>query len=419
MKNRKRLTSVLAGILAAIMLLSLIAGLLPTRVSAASSASIQAEIDELEEQEAALQEEIDAINEQLTANFTEMEEIVAQKNLIDQQVGLLNTQIANTNTQIAMYTELIADKQARLDEAQKNYNELNANYKERIRTMEEEGALSYWSVLFKSSDFADLLDRINMVQEIAAADQRRMEELTAAAELVASAKEGLEAEKDNLEQTKTELEAATVELAAKQEESTTLLNSLRAKGDEYEAYMAEKEEDQYLIALEIDEKKAEYDAAVQAEWEAANPTPDYSYGGDTTPSSGGSQDGWVCPVPAGWKFSSPFGYRIHPIWGDWRFHYGIDMGLAQGNPIYAARNGTISSCGWNDSMGWYVWINHNDGFKSVYMHMTHFIVYAGQEVTAGEVIGYVGSTGDSTGPHLHFGITYNGSYVNPIEYIPY
>ena len=297
---------------------------------------------------------------------------------------MLYTQIATTNAQIAAYTTLIADKQEVLNEAQANFDALNAQNKERIRAMEEEGTLSYWSVLFKANNFSDLLDRINMVEEIQASDRRRMEDLSAAAAELATAKAELEAEKANLEAEKVNLDAMQADLLIKSAEADALLDDLRATGDEFEAYMLDAEIRQYEVMLDIENLEAEYDEAVAAENAARFPE---FVVGDTTPSSGGSQDGWVCPVPPGWYFSSPFGMRLHPIWGDYRMHYGIDMSMDYGTPIYAARDGTIAGCGWNDSMGWYIWMDHNDGFETVYMHMTNFIVGYGQEVSAGEVIG--------------------------------
>ena len=418
MKKRRFWASLIAGILAAVMLLSLILSVFPTTASAASSSQLQAELDELEEQEAEIQAQIDELSAQLSQNLAEMTDVVSQKKVLDQQIALIYTQIANTNEQITTYTALIADKQAELDEAQAKYDELSEKNKERIRAMEEDGEVSYWSVLFKASSFSDLLDRLNMVQEIAAADQKRMQELSEAAEAVSAAKEALEAERTKLEQTKESLAASQEELAVKDAEASELLESLRAEGEVYEIYMAEAEEAQSEIMLQIEDKNAELEEAQYQEWLASQPPASGSYGGDTTASTAAPNDGgWISPIQTSYNFSSPFGMRIHPIYGDWRMHYGVDMGVAQGTPIYAARSGTVTSAGWNDSMGWYVRISHGDGFTSIYMHMTHHIVYAGDYVEQGQVIGYVGSTGDSTGPHLHFGIAYNGTYVNPMEYI--
>ena len=110
--------------------------------------------------------------------------------------------------------------------------------------------------------------------------------------------------------------------------------------------------------------------------------------------------------------------RIHPIHKVERFHEGVDMAAPQGTPIYAAKSGKVTTTSYQaGGAGYYVSINHGDGFASIYMHMTHYIVKPGQHVSTGQVIGYVGSTGGSTGPHLHFGISYNGTYVNPMSYI--
>ena len=116
--------------------------------------------------------------------------------------------------------------------------------------------------------------------------------------------------------------------------------------------------------------------------------------------------------------TSPYGWRDHPIYGYQRFHYGVDMAAAQGTPIYATRSGTVSTAAWDSECGYYVQIDHDQGYRSIYMHMTHFVVSYGEYVSQGELIGYCGSTGASTGPHLHFGISQYGSYVNPANYIP-
>ena len=115
--------------------------------------------------------------------------------------------------------------------------------------------------------------------------------------------------------------------------------------------------------------------------------------------------------------SSAYGWRIHPVYGGKKFHYGIDLANSSGTPIIATRDGKVTVAKYSSSAGYYVTLNHGDGFSSQYMHMTHYIVKVGQSVSAGQVIGYMGSTGASTGPHLHFSILYNGSHVNPANYI--
>ena len=126
---------------------------------------------------------------------------------------------------------------------------------------------------------------------------------------------------------------------------------------------------------------------------------------------------WITPV-SGYTISSAFGMRIHPVYKYALMHNGIDMACPRGTPIYATRAGTVTTASYQaGGAGYYVSINHGDGFSSIYMHMTNYVVSSGQSVAAGQLIGYVGSTGVSTGPHLHFGVSYAGTYVNPMAYI--
>lgn len=127
-------------------------------------------------------------------------------------------------------------------------------------------------------------------------------------------------------------------------------------------------------------------------------------------------EGFMTPVRFD-SIASPYGWRVHPIYGDWRLHNGLDMSAASGTPIYASKAGTVTSASYNSSAGYHVVIKHDEEYTTIYMHMTYYIVESGDQVEQGQVIGYVGSTGDSTGPHLHFEILKNGSYVDPALYI--
>ena len=416
MKIKKPGLPLIALLLAVVMVLTSV----PLQADAASSSEIKKQINALKDEKAELQKKYNEIRSQYQANENEMLDMVEQKNLIDQEISLLHTQIININEQIAAYALLIADKQDELDDATKRLADLNEKHKERIRAMEEEGAISYWEVLFKANDFSDLLDRLNMIQEISAADQRRMQEISDTAAEVAAAQEALEIEKAELQVTREELDAATVVLEEKRAEADAILAELIEKGQEFEILMEESEIAQNELMLEIAQKEKEYDKAKHAEWLATSVATQPTVApGSTTPSTQvPSSGGWVSPVAKGsYYISSSFGMRTHPILGYARMHNGVDMAAAKGTPIYAAKSGRVTSAGWDGSMGNYVSINHGDGFASIYMHMTHFVVSAGSYVNAGQVIGYVGSTGLSTGPHLHFGISYNGTYVNPMAYV--
>ena len=414
MKKLKLGTAVISGIL----VLAILFGMLPAPAEAASSSEIKKQLEELEDREEELQAKIDELRGQYEATEDEIQGMVDQKDLIDQEIALLNEQYDIINEQITSYSLLIADKQDELDDAQARLADLNQKNKERIQTMEEEGSLSYWSIIFEANSFSDLLDRLNMVQEIAAADQRRMREIAAVAEEVAKAQAELESEKAALEATRAELDETQKTLEEKRAEADELLLQLIAKGEEYEALLDESEAMQDELMKQIAAKEKEYDQAKYKEWLATSVATTKPTTSSTKPSeSAPSSSGWVCPVPY-YTLTSPFGMRIHPVLGYARMHNGVDMACASGTPIYASRSGKVTVASYQaGGAGNYVSINHGDGFSSIYMHMTRYIVSVGQYVNAGQVIGYVGSTGISTGPHLHFGISYKGTYVNPMDYL--
>ena len=385
-------------------------GLLPLESFAATSAEIQKEIDALEAKNAQIQKEIDAIQSQYDASYGEMEDMVAQKDAIDQEMTLLSSKIETTNAQINAYSQLIADTQDELEAAEEELRSLSQAHRERGRVMEEEGNLTYWEVIFEANSFTDLLDRINMVEEINASDRRRIEQMRVAADIVTATQMNLETEKSSLEETRSQLAADEEALEAKRAESDALLIELEKKAEEFELLLAESEVLQEELMQEIAAKEAELEDAKHDEY-----LKKLALQGENPPSPAGVT--WTTPV-SGYKLTSPFGMRLHPVLGYYRMHNGIDMACAQGTPIYATRAGKVTRTAYQaGGAGNYVSINHLDGFSSIYMHMTHYVVSAGQTVSQGQLIGYVGSTGISTGPHLHFGISYAGTYVNPLAYI--
>lgn len=442
MKNRKKLVSLLAGIMAAVMLLTLLVSLLPTRASAASSGEIRKQINALKEKRQEMQDEIAQLEEQYEANSDEIGEMVNRKNLLDQEIGLLQNQLDNLNAQISAFSVLIADKQDELDHAQERYETMNAEYKARIRAMEEEGSLSYWEVLFKATSFSNLLDRLNMVEEIAASDRRRMQELYEASQAVDVAREELNTEKLELDSARESLEETAREMDGKRKEADSLLKALLDKAEEIQELKLQLEEEDQDLLDSIAQKEQEYNEARHAEWIAYMATyttvppettiPADNTGGNTggnagdpsgdnTGSTGGntvSGESWLRPCSYN-AVSSPYGMREAPVAGASRFHQGIDLRTPVGTPVYASRTGVVTVATYSDSAGYYVLINHGDGFSSVYMHLNSFSVSAGQAVSAGQLIGYSGATGRVSGAHLHFGILYDGAYLNPASYVSF
>ncbi len=391
-----------------ILTLAMLLPVIPGEASAAKTTEIRQELDGLKSENAEIQKQIDAIRSQYNANASEIQDLVNQKNGIDQEIALLHTQIDNLNEQIMAYGQLVADSQDSLDTAQEELDELNRHYKERIQAMEEEGEITYWQVIFKANSFTDLLDRIAMVEEIAASDQRRLAEIQAAADVVSTQQAQMQEERKSLEAATQELAESQEALDARRNESDAILRQLIAKQAEFQALLDESEALQDELMQEIAQKQKELSNAEYEERLAK-----LALQGQNPPSNAT----WITPV-SGYVISSAFGMRVHPVLGYARMHNGIDMACAAGTPIYATRAGTVTVASYQaGGAGNYVALNHGDGFGSIYMHMTNYVVTAGQKVSAGQLIGYVGSTGISTGPHLHFGVSYAGTYVNPLAYI--
>lgn len=437
MKNYRK---VLSGAMAATMLFAMIPS-----TNAASSSEIKTHIEELEAQHASIEEQMAALEQQQSENWSSTEEMVAQKNNIEQQKFLLYSEVDNLDKQIAEYRQMIADNQQKLNDAQAHLNELSEKNKDRIRAIEENGKMTYWSVVFKANSFTDLIDRMNMAQEIAESDKKMMESMSNAVKEVNQVQNELLTQKDELDKSHAERLEAQAQLDAKREEADqilTRLNMERSSLDaDHEAIEAEKnalvaeyaqaekeyneaqarEEAERLEQERLEQEKLEQEQQEQANKPENKPDPDN--GTDTTPETEpeptepeettppSSDSGWLQPCSYIY-ISSGYGDRG----SGW--HNGVDFAASYGTPIYATRSGTVTRVrSMTTSYGNHVIVNHGDGYSSLYAHMDYYVVSEGEYVSQGQLIGYVGSTGNSTGPHLHFTIMYNGDDVNPLDYV--
>lgn len=375
---------------------------------AATTSEIKEEITDLKVENAVIQAQIDAVRNQYNANASEIQALVNKKDAVDQEIALLHQQILNVNEQLRIYGQMIADTQDRLDQSNSHLNQLNRQYKDRIQAMEEEGEITYWQVIFESRSFTDFLDRMNMVDEIASADTRRLLDLQIASANVEENQRILNEEMADLQETRQMLTDSEEMLNVKRTESDDILRELIAKQEEFQVVLDQSEALQNELMNEIAQKQKELQAAQYKE-----ELVQMALKGQNPPSSAH----WMEPV-SDYTITSAFGYRKAPTAGASTYHQGIDMACPAGTPIYATRSGTVTRASYQaGGAGYYVSINHGDGFASIYMHMTRFVVSSGQSVSQGQLIGYVGSTGVSTGPHLHFGISYGGTYVNPMAYL--
>lgn len=416
-KYRRWIVGAIAVLLVGAMLISLVASLAMT-VNAASSSQIRQQINNLESQAEAISEKRKALEAEIEANKKETLGVVDQKLALDQQIELTQEEIDNQTSQIQEYNNLISAKQSELDSALEQQAELYDQYKLRVRSMEENGTMSYWAILFKSSSFADLLDNINMISEIAASDQLMLKKLDRIAEEISAARVELEDEKAVLVTAQADLEETEKTLTEQRAESDKLIQELladKAEMDEAEAHYEQLEDD---LVAEIAKREKDYDDAVAAEEAAARAAANAasSSGGSGSSGGGGGAGGWHNPLSY-ITVTCAYGYRYHPINGNYSFHSGVDLAASYGQSIFAAKSGTVTTATYSDVYGYYVVINHGDGYSTLYGHMSSMAVSSGQSVGAGQTIGYAGSTGWSTGTHLHYTVYHNGSTVNPMSYI--
>lgn len=415
MKTRKRFITVVAVVLALLMLFSVLISVLSSVASAVS----QSDIDALQEQKSALQAEQETLQSEITGLQNEQASVIEQKAALDEQNELARQEIELINEQIDIYDQLIENKSAELEEAITAQEEQTEKYRVRMRAMEEEGTVSYLAILFDATSFSDLLSRIDMVREIMERDSELETQFIEAKEHVAEVKADYEATQVEQEQTKTELLARKAELEEQIEAAYALIAEIEADIESHQAEYLANEEAENQIDAEINNLIAQLEAQRLAEEEAKrkeqeqqNQANNNTPSGNTTPSTEVPTGMFIWPT-TGYTVSSKWGYRIHPIFGTQKFHAGIDIAVSSGEPIYAAASGTVVTAVYSSSYGNYVMIDHGNGYYTLYAHMTQYIVTNGQSVSQGEVIGYVGSTGWSTGPHLHYEVRVNGSTIDP------
>lgn len=354
-----------------------------------------------------LKDDASALNSQKAHLESKLEELADDKSkalerreLLDQKIGVLVTQINNAQQQISDYDTLIDQTQAELEEAEAKEAEQYDLFCRRVRAMEEDGGkLSYWSVLFNATSFTDLLTRLSDANEVMEADQQVIDEL-----------EQLQAE---IEEKKSNLETARTE-------TVTLKNNLDSQKAELDQERAEAN----ALAQEIESNAAEYQStldAIEAEEEAIQKKI-VQLSQQLAAQNGGSSSsaalgGYIWPVSSR-KINSPFGPRNTGIAGASTNHKGVDIGgVYYSSQVHAAKAGTVIVSQYSSSYGNYVVISHGSGNTTLYAHMSSRSVSVGQTVAQGAVIGITGSTGISSGPHLHFEITENGVRVDPLKYL--
>ena len=289
-----------------------------------------------------------------------------------------------------------------LDETVKELDDKQELFETRIRVMYENGDTTYMEVLLSSENFSDMLSHMEIVSQIMDYDKKVVEEYKALKLSIEQQKASLESDRKEQQDYADDLKVAYQEIEAQKKEYKALKakvdSNIELKKAEAERMLREQEQINDEIA-ELSRKEA---AAASS-----------SGGGGGGKVYSGSMT-WPCPSYN--RISSPYGYRTHPISGTRKLHKGLDISASSGNPVIAAASGTVVKSYFSSSYGNYVVISHGGGVMTAYAHMTRRLVSAGQRVAAGQQVGTVGSTGNSTGPHLHFEVYVGGSTVNPMNY---
>ena len=381
-----------AGLMTALLVGALLPGGGPAQhAQAASTSQLKSRLAELKSARA----EANAAVEALEGESEKYSEKIAA---LDYQIQSTRAELNATQKIIDSLTQDIADKQDELDETIAQLDEKQELFETRIRVMYENGDTTYLEVLLSSEDFSDMLTNMEIVSQIMDYDKRIVEEYKALKAQIETQKAALESDRkdkqdyaDDLEQTYEEIEAQKKEYKA-----------LKAKVD---SDLALKKAEAERMLREQDEINDEIAALSRQETAASGGGGGKVYSGSLV---------WPCPSYS--RISSQYGYRTHPISGTRKLHKGLDIAASSGNPVIAAASGTVVKSYFSSSYGNYVVISHGGGLMTAYAHMTRRLVSAGQTVSAGQQVGTVGSTGNSTGPHLHFEVYVGGSTTNPMNY---
>ena len=357
----------------------------------------QSEIDALEEQRDELKAEREGMQAEIDALKDEQAGVLEQKRILDEQNEVYRQELELIEEQVSLYTRLVEEKAAELEKAMAAEDEQLATYRQHVRAMEENGKYTYLSIIFGSRSLSELMSNLDMIGEIMEADKRIYDQYTAARENAEEIKAEYEATLEQLNDKQAEYEAEKAELEEKIAEASAMISQLEEEiSSNYELYLEVLAQEEALEG-DIQSMIAELERQ-----EAAN--------------SITSTGTYIWPLP-GYSPGSAYGWRMHPIFHEMRFHAGEDIGAPSGTPILAADSGVATVIPDNgNGYGNYIMINHGGGRVTLYAHMSAFAISGGATVAQGQVIGYVGSTGNSTGPHLHFEVRVNGATTDPKQY---
>lgn len=428
--RRQRLIALLAAVLALLMILPMVFMVLGNLGAGAASVSdIQSQLKGLKDQNQALEGKKTNLQNELAGLQADKNAAISKKNNLEQQIGVLQEEITNLDAQLEQYAILITEKEQEVAENEAQEAAQFDLFCRQVRAMEKGGTASYLSILFSADSFADLLDRVNTVSSIEDYNDLVCQQLQAAREALRQSKAELETAKEETEATKAQQEAAKEELASQERQVEGLIQEIANDEAQTQAALDQLESDAAAMDAEIAQKEKELQAAIaeakrKAEEEARRQQAASQSGGQSQSSGQNSYQfdpgtGFYWPLPSNRvTITSFFGYRKDPFTGKSANHSGTDIASPSGTSIYAAHGGVVLTSAYHRSYGNYVVVSRGDGITTLYAHMSQRAVTVGQTVTQGQTIGYVGSTGRSTAPHLHYEVRVNGVRQDALQYYP-
>lgn len=362
-------------------------------------AATQADIDKLKQQAAEIASNKKELQAEIDRLKKEAKDATAEKAALDQRNDAIRAELENAEAQIQKYDELIAQTKTELEQVRQEEEAQRELFNSRVRAMEENGTISYLEVLFNAASFSDLLSTLDDVGEVMEADQRIFNEMRELRKTIEEKEMTLEECLAEAQEQKTILEERRKELQAEINEAAAMIAEISKDKEGYMALLKAEEAEAKSISSEI--KRIQLELANQGKLPAA------TYGGYIWPVSNGSR-----------RITSPFGPRNNPVTGRYQNHNGIDIGgVYYSTQVIAAKAGTVIVSQKGSSYGNYVVVSHGTGNTTLYAHLSSRAVSVGDVVAQGDVLGITGSTGNSTGPHLHFEITENGSRIDPLTYL--
>ncbi len=365
----------------------------------------QQEIKDAQDQKKQLQSGLTDVKTIIDGLEQSKKDLAAYVTQLDANLTEIQAKISEIKEMISQKEIEITQTQSELDAAVAKEEAQYENMKVRIRSMYERGDDFYFEAILSARSFADMLNRVDYMEKVSASDRRMLEEFRTTREYVEVCKAQLESEQELLEEAKRNVEAEEASLES-------LISQKEAEIKAYEEDISNREQllkeyEAEIAAQDAEIKEMERAAkALQTQLEQAN--------GQKRTYDGGM---FAWPAPSYTRISDDYGNRMHPTLKVQKFHNGVDMAAPGGSPILAAYNGTVVAASYSSTMGNYIMIDHGDNLYTIYMHASALYVSQGAEVVKGQKIAAVGTTGRSTGNHLHFGVRLNGSYVSPWNYL--